>query len=267
MKTSLALATSRTSVTPAALGKSRRAHVSFLSIYMQRVTFLAVVLAALSACAPKHEPVSIDKSQIDLTSLMVQDLGSPSNEENYYNLLYPGDSPKHPGTIVLFRLLSAAQPGSLGTNDLFRLADPLQTNREKLVALSGRSVQITDGRTLLATGRISGWLGGPGDWIELNCPTNTNSGIYLRGRYEVQVEDGWPQWCGSSGKTWFRLKKGCRRHSCQATSCLMGICARNRRSEPLNPFNMENNSERPPNPEAELYNRNVYLLMRGDIGH
>ncbi|HEY5913701.1 MAG TPA: DUF1080 domain-containing protein, partial [Verrucomicrobiae bacterium] len=25
--------------------------------------------------------------------------------------------------------------------------------------------------------------------IEVNCPTNANSGIYLRGRYEVQVED------------------------------------------------------------------------------
>lgn len=25
--------------------------------------------------------------------------------------------------------------------------------------------------------------------IELNCPTNANSGVYLRGRYEVQVED------------------------------------------------------------------------------
>jgi hypothetical protein len=25
--------------------------------------------------------------------------------------------------------------------------------------------------------------------VELNCPTNANSGIYLRGRYEVQVED------------------------------------------------------------------------------
>ncbi len=25
--------------------------------------------------------------------------------------------------------------------------------------------------------------------IEINCPTNANSGIYLRGRYEVQVED------------------------------------------------------------------------------
>ena len=25
--------------------------------------------------------------------------------------------------------------------------------------------------------------------VEVNCPTNANSGIYLRGRYEVQVED------------------------------------------------------------------------------
>jgi hypothetical protein len=25
--------------------------------------------------------------------------------------------------------------------------------------------------------------------VEVNCPSNANSGIYLRGRYEVQVED------------------------------------------------------------------------------
>lgn len=166
MKTHSPLASNRTSLIPS---QRRRVDAEFLSVYLQRATVLVVLVVALTACALKQEPVSIDKSQIDLTSLMVQDLDAATNEEKYYNLLYPGDSPRHPGNIVLFRLLSAAQPGSLGTNDLFHLADPLHTNREKLVALSGRNVQITDGRTLLATGQINGWLGGPGEWHVKVC--------------------------------------------------------------------------------------------------
>ncbi len=90
----------------------------------------------------------IDKSQIDLTALMVQDLDSPSGR-NYFNLLYPGDSPGRPGTNVMCHLLkwSAMDEEKLTT---------------KLIALSGRNAQFTDGNTLVATGRISGVVGGGG---------------------------------------------------------------------------------------------------------
>ncbi len=170
--------------------RPRRINLGIFDFYFATIvvtiSFLAVLVLALTACAPKNEPARIDKSQIDLTSLMVQDLDSPPKEENYYNLLYPGNSPKHPGTNVLFHLLGAAQPGSLGTIDLFRLAGPLETNAEKLLTLSGRNVQITDGGTLLATGRVNGWVGGPGDWhvkVRLDSPDTAKAlGRLLRPR-------------------------------------------------------------------------------------
>ncbi len=112
------------------------------------VPLLLVFLPVLTGCAPKNQPVVIDKSQIDLTALMVQDLDSPSGR-NYFNLLYPGDSHGRPGTNVMCHLLkwSAADQEKLTA---------------KVIALSGRNVQFTDGGTLIATGRISGAVGGAG---------------------------------------------------------------------------------------------------------
>ena len=89
----------------------------------------------------------IDKSQIDMTSFMVQDLSSPGGRK-YYNILNPPDptSPVRPGTNIVCHVLG--ESGAINYT---------------LTEVSGKTVNFTDGRALLATGRISGLVTGPRD--------------------------------------------------------------------------------------------------------
>jgi hypothetical protein len=111
---------------------------------MKRVNLGIVFFLTLSACSPVNQAVIIDKSQIDMTSFMVQDLNSPRG--SYYNILNPPDpnSPVRPGTNVVCHLL--VESGALNYT---------------LTEVSGRIVHFTDGRVLLATGRIIGLVTGP----------------------------------------------------------------------------------------------------------
>ena len=108
---------------------------------MKQINPGIVFLFMLTACSPKNQPVIIDKSQIDMTSFMVQDLNSPGGR-NYYNILNPPvpDSPVLPGTNIMCSLIGKAGARSYNMNEL-----------------SGGMVHFTDGRALMATGRVSGW--------------------------------------------------------------------------------------------------------------
>src|SRR5262245_11783197 len=100
------------------------------------------ILFTLTACSPNNQALIIDKSQIDMTAFMVQDLNSPGGG-NYYNILNPPDpdAPVRPGTNIICNVL--------GKSGAFNYS---------LTEVSGRMVYFTDGRALLATGRISGWV-------------------------------------------------------------------------------------------------------------
>ena len=114
---------------------------------MRQINLGIVFLFTLTACSPKNQAVIIDRSQIDMTSFMVQDLNSPEGR-NYYNILNPPvpDSPVRPGTNIVCHVL--------GKSGAFNYT---------LTEVSGRMVHFTDGLALLATGRISGWVTSPGE--------------------------------------------------------------------------------------------------------
>ncbi len=134
---------------------------------------LLVLLPVLTGCASKNKPVVIDKSQIDLANLMVQDLDSPSRIK-YFNLLYPGDEHGRPGTNVMCYLLKwSAADGEKST--------------AKLIALSGRNVQFTDGSALIATGRISGVVGGAGGPGQSLRDYTVNSSPFWASRLSVDA--------------------------------------------------------------------------------
>jgi len=59
------------------------------------------------------------------------------------------------------------------------------TKASSWVVENGSLVNRSAGSNLVTEGKFQDFK----LHIEVNCPTNANSGIYLRGRYEVQVED------------------------------------------------------------------------------